>query len=199
MEQILTGLGLSGSAGLNAYLPLLILGGLEYAEVVELAAPYDTLGSPIVLAILTILLIIEMGADKVPALDSANDVINTGIRPAAGALLFAASTGNVNNADPDIMTAASILSGIIAAGSVHALKALIRPGVTVTTGGMGNMVVSVIEDVISLSISVMAIFLPLIILVFSTSFFIVLAWAMWDRKRTLHYFGKTPQELNFEY
>lgn len=190
MEQLLTGLGLSGSAGLNAYLPLLILGVMQRLDVVELTDPYNTLGSPLVLGVLVILLIVEMGADKIPAVDSLNDVINTAIRPTAGAVLFASSTGDLQTSDPSILTAASVLMGFVSAGSVHAVKAMVRPGVTVTTGGFGNFIVSLIEDVISFFVSVFAIFIPFIILIFTVSFFAIVGWWWWDWKRTRHYFGK---------
>lgn len=188
-ESILTGLGLSGSAGLNAYLPLLILGVMQRVKVVELAEPYDTIGHPLVLAILVVLLIIEMTADKIPAVDSLNDLINTGIRPAAGALLFTASTSTMQDTDPTLLTAASLLSGGISAGGIHAAKTAVRPGVTVSSGGMGNFFVSLIEDVISTMVSLFAVLLPFAVLLFAFSVVAIVGWWAWDWRRTRKYFG----------
>src|SRR5512144_2440498 len=95
MIEVLAAFGLAGATGLNAYLPLLIVGLLaRFTDLITLSAPWDTLENSWVLALLFVLLAIETVADKVPAVDSINDVIQTVIRPAAGAILFAAS-GNV--------------------------------------------------------------------------------------------------------
>src|SRR5512140_339564 len=89
---ILTAFGLSASAGLNAYIPLLVVGVIaHYTDWIKLTKPYDTLANPWVLIIIGVLLIIEMLADKIPAVNHINDIIQTGIRPAAGAIVFAAS------------------------------------------------------------------------------------------------------------
>ena len=188
-ESILTGLGLSGSAGLNAYLPLLILGVMQRVDVIELAEPYDKIGHPAILVILFVLLVVEMTADKIPAVDSLNDLINTGVRPAAGALLFTASTSTLQDPDPTLLTAASLLSGSVSAGGVHAAKATVRPGVTVASGGMGNPFVSFIEDVISTMVSLFAVLMPFAVVLFVFSVVAIVGWWAWDWRRTRKYFG----------
>jgi hypothetical protein len=183
MESILsffTAFGLSSSAGLNAYIPLLITGLVaRYTDLITLSRPFDTLENPYVLITLGVLLIIEMGVDKVPALDTLNDVIHTVVRPAAGAVLFAAQAGVIGQMD---VTLAAVL-GLLAAGTIHATKASVRPMVTATTGGMGNWVVSAVEDVVSLTASLLAIFVPMImgILLIITLFFVIRWW--WGRRQ----------------
>ena len=81
---LLTGIGLAAAAGLNAYIPLLIAGLLVHFDVLHLTAPYDLLGSTPALIILVLLLAIEFFADKIPAVDSINDVVQTALRPASG-------------------------------------------------------------------------------------------------------------------
>ena len=81
---IFTAFGLSASAGLNAYIPLLIVGLLaKYTNLITLNQPWDTLANPWIILMLCILVIIEMLADKVPAVNHINDLIQTIIRPAA--------------------------------------------------------------------------------------------------------------------
>ncbi len=155
--EVLSAFGLSAATGLNAYLPLLIVGLLaRYTDVITLSAPWNTLENPWVLGVLAVLLVIEMVADKVPAVDSINDVINTAIRPAAGAILFAASSNVISEMSP----AFAMVCGLLAAGSVHALKATARPVVTATTAGIGNPVVSAAEDVVSGATTLIAVFVP---------------------------------------
>ena len=91
-SSIFTAFGLSASAGLNAYLPLLIVALLaRFTSLITLGPPYDLLTNGWVMAVTAILLGIEVFADKIPAVDTANDILQTFIRPTAGAILFAAS------------------------------------------------------------------------------------------------------------
>jgi hypothetical protein len=189
LQTILTGLGLSGSAGLNAYLPLLILGVMQRADAIELAEPYDLVGHPAVLGLLMVLLIVEMIADKIPAVDSLNDMVNTGVRPAAGALLFTASTSTMQDADPTMLTVASLLSGGVSAGVIHAAKTIVRPGVTASTAGIGNPFVSLFEDIISTIVSLFAVLLPFVVLLFTFSVIAILGWWVWDWQRGRKYFA----------
>ena len=84
LTGIFTAFGLSASAGLNAYIPLLIVGLLaRYTDLLTLNSPWDTLVNPWIILMLCILIIIEMLADKIPAVNHINDLIQTFIRPAA--------------------------------------------------------------------------------------------------------------------
>ncbi len=166
MEQLLSifsAFGLSASAGLNAYIPLLMIGVVDhYTDWMTLRSPWDLLSNPWVLIVLGILVIIEMLADKVPAVNHLNDLIQTFVRPAAGAVAFAASANVVTDIHPVL----ALICGLLVAGSVHVVKAAaVRPAVTATTGGAGNVPVSIAEDVISTVTSFLAIVLPILIAV----------------------------------
>jgi hypothetical protein len=62
----------------------------------------------------------------------------------------------------DIHPILSLGAGLLVAGGVHATKAAARPVVTVTTAGIGNPVVSVLEDVVAIIVSLLAILLPIL-------------------------------------
>src|SRR4029078_8556477 len=98
--NIVSAFGLAGAAGLNAYIPLLIVRILGRAAVLKLSAPFDVLTSWWVIGALVILLIIEIVVDNIPGADHINDVIQTFVRPTAGAVLFAANTGVVQDTSP---------------------------------------------------------------------------------------------------
>lgn len=163
--QLLTGIftafGLSASAGLNAYIPLLLIGLLgRYTDLIHLNAPWDTLSNPWIVLMLCILVIIEMLADKIPAVNHLNDLIQTLIRPAAGAIAFAASSNVITNVSPVL----ALACGLLVAGTVHVAKAgAVRPLVTATTGGAGNIPVSIAEDVVSTVLSFLAIAVPVLV------------------------------------
>ena len=161
LTGIFTAFGLSASAGLNAYIPLLLVGLLaKYTDLINLSKPWDTLANPWIILLLCILVIIEMLADKVPAVNHINDLIQTLIRPAAGAIAFAASANVVTDVSPVLALAA----GLLVAGTVHVAKAgAVRPMVTATTGGAGNIPVSIAEDVVSTVLSILAIVLPVLV------------------------------------
>ena len=161
LTGIFTAFGLSASAGLNAYIPLLIVGLVaRYTNLLNLSQPWDTLSNPWIILMLCVLVIIEMLADKVPAVNHINDVIQTFIRPTAGAIAFAASANVVTDVSPVLALAA----GLLVAGTVHVAKAgALRPAVTATTGGAGTVPVSIAEEIISTVLSIVAIILPILI------------------------------------
>lgn len=177
--NIFSAFGLSASAGLNAYIPLFIVGLLaHYTDLIHLQKPWDTLANPWILILLGVLLIIEMLADKVPAVNHINDLIQTIVRPVAGAIAFAASANVITDVHPVL----ALACGLLVAGSVHAAKALaVRPAVTATTGGAGNVPVSILEDIVSTVVSFLSILLPVIV---GTLLIVVLAlviWWLWRR------------------
>jgi hypothetical protein len=161
LTGIFTAFGLSASAGLNAYIPLLLVGLLaRYTNLIHLNQPWDTLAHPWIILLLCLLVIIEMLADKIPAVNHINDLIQTLIRPAAGAIAFAATANVVTDVSPVLALAA----GLLVAGTVHVAKAgAVRPVVTATTGGAGNVPVSIAEDVVSIGLSFLAIVVPLLV------------------------------------
>jgi hypothetical protein len=179
LTGIFTAFGLSASAGLNAYIPLLAVGLLaRYTNLLNLTQPWDTLANPWIILMLCVLVIIEMLADKLPAVNHINDLIQTFIRPAAGAIAFAASANVVTDVSPVL----ALASGLLVAGTVHLTKSgVVRPAITATTGGAGNVPVSIAEDVISTVLSILAIVIPILIgtlLVVVASFII---WRIWGR------------------
>jgi len=152
--------GLSTSAGLNAYIPMLTVALLaKFTRLVELQSPWDALTSWWIIALLAVLLVIEEIADKIPAVDTVNDVIQTLIRPTAGAILFASTT----QATMDLHPVLAFGCGVILAGGVHAVKAGARPAVTVASAGTANPIVSTVEDAVAAVTSVVAVVMPYLI------------------------------------
>ncbi len=172
--DILTAFGLSASAGLNAYIPLLVVAlTARFTNLIELSSPWDTLESWWVIGALVALSLVEFFADKVPAVNHINDVIQTFVRPTAGAIVFAASAQVVS----DVQPALAMILGLLVAGSVHAVKAAaVRPAVTAATGGAGNVPVSIAEDVVSTVLSILAAIAPVII---ACVLVLITAWIIW--------------------
>jgi len=185
MEMLLgifSAFGLSASAGLNAYIPLLVIGVIaHYTDWITLASPWDTLANPYILILIGILLIIEMLADKIPAVNHINDLIQTFVRPAAGAIAFAASTNVITGIHPVL----ALACGLLVAGSVHVVKsAAVRPVVTVTTGGAGNIPISLAEDATSAVVSLLAILVPVVMALLASIVIVFLLW-WWLRRSSV--------------
>ena len=159
--SVLAAFGLSGAAGLNAWIPLLVAGLLERAGQLELAEPYDVIATTPGLIVLGVLFALDFVGDKVPAVDSLLHAVGSVVHPAAGAIVFAAPT----EAPTDIPSLVLFALGAGMAGSLHATRATIRPASTTLTAGAGNPVLSFGEDVTSAVLSVVAVLAPLVGLV----------------------------------
>lgn len=172
MLEALTGTGLAASAGLNAYIPLLVMGLLaRFTDMVDLPDGWAWLSNGWVLVILGVLLAIEVVADKVPLVDHANDVVQTVVRPTAGGLAFGAgsSAQTVTVSDPGSFFSSHqwvpVVAGVLIALCVHGVKAAARPVVNTATAGFGAPVVSTAEDIGSVTMSLLALLVPVLVLV----------------------------------
>ncbi|MDZ4159961.1 MAG: DUF4126 domain-containing protein [Anaerolineaceae bacterium] len=171
---VFSAFGLSASAGLNAYIPLLSVALLaKYTNLIRLSPPWDSLTSWWVIGLMLALIVIEFFADKVPVVNHVNDLVQTLVRPAAGAIVFAASARVITEIHPIL----SLALGLLIAGGVHTVKAAaFRPAVTAVTGGAGNVPVSILEDIVSTVVSILAIVVPVFI---TCVLIVVTSWILW--------------------
>ncbi len=176
---IMSAFGLSASAGLNAYIPLLVVGVIaHYTDWIKLTPPYDLLANPWILILVGILLIIEMLADKITVVNHINDIVQTVFRPAAGAIVFAASAHALTGVNPLL----ALACGLLVAGSVHTVKsAAIRPAVTATTGGTANVPISLAEDGIATVLSILSIVIPVLVAILLIILIAMIIWWFWRR------------------
>ena len=152
---------LAASAGLRAWLPLLLAGGLARLGVLDLGPSFQFLASNKALFVFALATVVEIVGDKIPVVDHALDLIGTPLRPAAGALLAASVLGTV--ADP---LTASVLGTTVGAPSAlvpHAAKSVLRAASTAATGGLANPLLSLLEDAISIVTFVAAVLVPVLV------------------------------------
>jgi len=185
--ELLTGLGLSIPAGLNAYIPLLVVAVAQHFEWLELKAPFNTLGEWWMIAVIAVLLVVEIVADKIPAVDHVNDAIQGFVRPAAGGIVAVAAAGSAVDVSPWLL----VLAGVVLAGGVHAVKATARPAVNVTTAGVGTPAVSAAEDAGALVLSILALVAPVLV-VFVSAGVVYTLWRLWHRRRDTGSFVSGP-------
>lgn len=183
--ELMTGFGLATAAGLNAYIPLLLMGLLgRFTSLITLPPAWSWLENGWVLAIVAVLLVVEVIADKIPALDSVNDAVQTFVRPTSGGIVFgsgtAAQTAAVTDPADFARTGAwvPVAIGVVTALVVHLTKTTVRPAANVATAGVAAPVLSTIEDVTSVGLTLIAILLPALVL-------IVLIGLIWAAVRLL--------------
>ena len=172
---IFSAFGLSASAGLNAYIPLLVIALMaRFTDLIELGEPWHALTSWWIIGLLIVLTLVEFLVDKFPVVNHINDIIvQTFVRPTAGAIVFAASTSVITDINPIL----ALALGILVAGSVNVVKsAAVRPAVSAMTGGSANVPVSVAEDATSTTLSVLSIVAPVVV---GSLLIALAAWVFW--------------------
>lgn len=158
----LLGLGLASATGLRTFLPLLMLAlaakfGLFGVRLID---QMDWLVSWPAIAALATATTAEFLGDKVPAIDHGLNAIGYVTRPVAGAIAAGSVFWNV---DPSAAAIAGLIVGAPAALAFNAAQTVVRVGSTATTGGLGNPVVSLIEDVLAFLTVIIAFLAPIII------------------------------------
>lgn len=201
--ELLTGFGLATAAGLNAYIPLLALGLLSrFTDLVALPAGWAWLENGWVMAIVAVLLVVEIVADKIPALDTVNDTIQTFVRPTAGGIVFGSGTAAETAAvtDPGAFAQSGqwipVAIGVVTALVVSLTKTAVRPAANVASAGVAAPVLSTVEDVTSVGLVIVAILLPVPVLVA----LVLMAWGAfrlwrWRRRRAKSTHPSPPQPL----
>ena len=174
-----TALGLSTAAGLNAYIPLLTVGLLNrYTDLIDLPAPWDNLGDPLVLGIVGVVGVADFIGDKVPIVDHVLHVIGLAIAPVVGGLLALASA-SAFDLDPRVTAGL----GIAAALATQVGRTAARPVSTAVTGGGGNPVVSLGEDGVSGALAFTAVVWPVVAAVLA-AIVLVAVFVIWRKWRT---------------
>lgn len=171
LNGLLSSFGLSGAAGLNAYLPLLLVGLLNRFGYVQLDDPYSFISSTPALIGIAVIGALDFVGDKIPGVDHALHLVGGVVNAAAGALLFASQHGLAGHLNPTL----ALALGFLVAGGVHAGRTVVRPAATTLTAGLGNPVVSAAEDASSLTLSVLAVFAP----VLGVLVLLLLLWLGW--------------------
>jgi hypothetical protein len=172
-------IALAASAGLRAWLPLLLAGTLARLGVLDLGPSFQLLASNKALVLFGTATLIEILGDKIPAVDHALDAVGTVLRPAAGALLASSVLGTVT--DPLTAVALGTAVGAPAALIPHSLKSAVRAVSTGTTGGLANPVLSFVEDALAVLVFILAVLVPVLVLVLmGLSLFVA---ARWIRRR----------------
>ena len=172
--DFLTASALGLASGINVYAVVLTLGIMNLAGWITLPPELQALSSPLVLGIAATLYAIEFLADKIPGVDHVWDAIHSFIRVPAGAVLAAASFGQVS---PEWAIAAGLLGGTLALGS-HLSKAGTRAAVNLSPEPFSNWIVSLLEDIAAIGAVIVAAFHPLFFLIVLAGIVALTIWLL---------------------
>ncbi|TFG36210.1 MAG: DUF4126 domain-containing protein [Desulfobacterales bacterium] len=174
IHTISLSMGAAWASGINLYATLLTLGLLGATGNMTLPPDLQILTNPLVIGAAGLMFVVEFVADKMPGVDTGWDSIHTFIRIPAGAMLAAASLGEVNSA---MTVAAAILGGTLAAGS-HATKAGSRVLINTSPEPFSNWLVSLAEDVAVIAGVWAALAHPYVFLVVLLILIILMIWLL---------------------
>lgn len=163
---------LSWASGFRLYAALFIAGMLQRFHFVVLPDKLDILAHTPVLVVTGVLLVVEFLVDKVPAVDSAWDSVQTLVRVPLGALL---AWGVFAHAAPETQAIAAILGGALAAGT-HIAKAGTRALVNTSPEPISNWGLSFSEDGVLLLGLWLAFKHPVVFVVLLALFVLLLVW-----------------------
>ena len=182
---------LSWASGFRLYAALFIAGMLARFHVVVLPATLDILAHTPVLIATGALLVVEFLVDKIPAVDSMWDSVQTFVRVPLGALL---AWGVFASASPETQAVAAILGGALAAGT-HVAKAGTRAVVNTSPEPLSNWGLSFSEDGLLLLGMWLAFKHPLAFVVLLALFVLLLVWLIPKLWRGLMALGRGFQRL----
>jgi uncharacterized membrane protein len=188
--ELMTGFGLATAAGLNAYIPMLLMGLLsKFTSLITLPSGWNWLENSWVMAVIAVLLAVEIVADKIPALDTVNDTVQTFVRPTAGGIVFGSGTAAQTAAVSDPAEFARtgqwvpVVIGVVTALVVHLTKTAVRPAANVATAGVAAPVLSTIEDFTSVSLVFIAILIPALVAIVLIALTAAAVWLLRRRRR----------------
>jgi hypothetical protein len=176
--------GLALASGVNTYLPLFLMALFaRFSHLVHVSPHFQWLISDEALVALGLLAACEILAQKFPALDNVWDLVHTLLRPLAGALA-AGATLPAGGAFQQVL---AMLVGGTLATAAHSAKSSVRLLSTSKTLGLGNPILSLIEDTLVVAGTLAAVYAPwlmlVVVLFFALIFTLVAPWLV----RTLLY------------
>lgn len=175
----IVGIGLAAAAGFRLFVPLLGLSLAYTLDLMEPSSSFRWLDSWVAVTALGVATLFEIGAFYIPWLDHMLDLAVAPLSVAAGTLLMASSIGD---ASPALQWGLSIVAGGGMAAAVQAGTTATRGVSGVTTGGLANPIVSTLELLASVAMTLLALLMPLLAL----ALFVILAllaYRFWSKRK----------------
>lgn len=171
--SICLGIGLASASGFRVFLPMFALSLASYFNVIPLNESWAWIGGIPAIIIFGVAMIFEIVAYYIPFVDNLLDTIATPLAAIAG---FVAMSSTLVDVSPTITTILAIIAGSGTATAMQGLTTTSRLASSVKTAGLGNPVVSTAETGTAITLSSLAIFLPIVAVVVVILTFGLIYW-----------------------
>ena len=176
LETILSiclGIGLASASGFRVFLPVFALSLASYFNVIPLNESWAWIGGLPALISFGVAMVFEIFGYYIPFIDNLLDTIATPLAAIAGFVVMASTMVDIS---PTMTTILAIIAGSGSASAMQGLTTTTRLASSVKTAGLGNPVVSTAETGTAITLSSLAIFLPIVAVILVVIIFGVIYW-----------------------
>lgn len=176
LETILSiclGIGLASASGFRVFLPVFALSLASYFNVLPLNESWAWIGGLPALISFGVAMAFEIFGYYIPFIDNLLDTIATPLAAIAGFVVMASTMVDIS---PTMTTILAIIAGSGSATAFQGLTTTTRLASSVKTAGLGNPVVSTAETGTAITLSSLAIFLPIVAIILVVIIFGVIYW-----------------------
>jgi Domain of unknown function (DUF4126) len=181
LPSLLLGVALSAGSGFRIFVPLLVSNLAAKFGLVSVAENFEWMTANTTTVVLVVAVVVEIASYYIAFIDNLLDTLALPASIIAGTLL---TTQFLQIDDPMLQWGLGLLAGGGVAGTVQAGTSLLRLGSTKFTGGLGNGIFSTIENVLSISISLLSFWLPIFMGVLALLFMFWLLRKLFSRRKT---------------
>ncbi|MBX7225780.1 MAG: DUF4126 domain-containing protein [Chitinophagales bacterium] len=191
MEHLLSicmGIALAACCGFRVFVPLLVASIGTKFGIIPAHSGFEWLGTWTAMSIFGTASILEIGAYYVPVVDHFLDTLTTPLSMIAGTALASSFFTDFFEGIPALKWVLGVIVGGGSAGMVQAGTAMARVGSTTTTAGLGNPILSTIENVMSIFFSALSLLIPIIVGIVFVFAFLLIGWLLirkFSKKQTL--------------
>jgi len=158
---LIVGVGLSAACGFRVFVPLLGMSIAALSGYITLASDFAWIGTRTALLAFSVATILEIATYYVPWVDNMMDALMTPAAVVAGTIVTASMVGDIS---PFLKWSLAVIAGGGVSAIVQGGTVALRAGSSGTTGGLANPMVSTIEMIGSILVTILAIVLPILCL-----------------------------------
>ena len=158
--SICLGIGLSAACGFRVFVPLLVMSIAALSGNLHLAHGFEWIGTYPALIAFAVATGLEIAGYYIPWLDHLLDTLASPAAVVAGTIITASL---VTHMSPLMRWSLALIAGGGAAGVVQATTVAARGASLMTTGGLANPIVATLELAGSAVTSVLALFVPVLV------------------------------------
>jgi hypothetical protein len=156
--EFMLAISLSSAAGFRVFVPLLALSAAAVLGHVDLPTSFDWLENPQALGLFAIAATLEILGYAIPWFDHVLDIVATPAAILAGTVMTASLAPEM---DPLVKWTLALVAGGGTAGLTKAVMNLLRGTSTAATGGLANPIFAALELLIAVTLSALAVTLPI--------------------------------------